>query len=513
MLTVNEPSGKKTVYTYDGAGNREQETVTEGTTIAVTSYVYNDQNRLIETDQLFSEGRQEKTTYQYDNNGNMTGKNREIIKQVYDEETDPSFGMFIYGQESENPNVQTLLEGIGTYEYDVWNQLSKSTAGSVTSSYRYNAEGYRTYKKVGESEAHYLYEADKVVLETNNSEKETAFNLYGINLVSRIMGSEKYYYLYNGHADVTALVDVTGIVKVAYEYDAFGNVTLESGADINNPIRYAGYQYDEESKLYYLNARYYDPKLARFITEDTYKGEIEDPLSLNLYTYVYNNPIIYIDPSGNVAIGVDPELWRVNGLINEQKLKWIAANAVNDKDGMKAANAEAVRLREENSHLDGLLTSDDPYQTVHYVENSNGSKATEVRITKDGHVLYEKDPNYDYYVESHRTTHSDKAQAVAGRIIWDGAVGYTSTRALKWAGVDKNKKTIDITVAAGGGIIGNYIVDVLTSSPSVGEERHIIWRTNKKTGEISNLVVVTDGRKVIEDRFWYITKKGKKKGK
>ncbi|MUT68785.1 hypothetical protein GOM71_23225 [Paenibacillus sp. NEAU-GSW1] len=304
LLSVNESSGKKTVYTYDGAGNREQETVKEGTTIAVTSYVYNDQNRLIETNQLFSEGRQEKTTYQYDNNGNMTGKNREIIKQVNDEETEPSFGMFIYGQQSENPNVETLLEGIGTYEYDVWNQLSKSTAGSVTSSYRYNAEGYRTYKKVGKSETHYLYEADKVVLETSGSGVETAVNLYGTNLVSRTMGSEKYYYLYNGHADVIALIDETGFEKVIYDYDAFGNsiFRMTSGADINNPIRYAGYQYDEESKLYYLNARYYDPKLARFITEDTYKGEIEDPLSLNFYTYVYNNPLKYTDPSGHDAV-------------------------------------------------------------------------------------------------------------------------------------------------------------------------------------------------------------------
>ncbi|MUT68791.1 RHS repeat domain-containing protein [Paenibacillus sp. NEAU-GSW1] len=252
----------------------------------------------------------------------MTGKNREIIKQVYDEETDPSFGMFIYGQESENPNVQTLLEGIGTYEYDVWNQLSKSTAGSVTSSYRYNAESYRTYKKVGESETNYLYEADKVVLETNSSGKETAFNLYGNNLISRTMGSDNYYYLYNGHADVTALVDGTGIVKAAYEYDAFGNVTLESGADINNPIRYAGYQYDEESKLFYLNARYYDPKLARFITEDTYKGESEDPLSLNLYTYVYNNPLIYLDPPGNTSERIDGKLNRLEGDATEAAIHY-----------------------------------------------------------------------------------------------------------------------------------------------------------------------------------------------
>jgi hypothetical protein len=52
--------------------------------------------------------------------------------------------------------------------------------------------------------------------------------------------------------------------------------------------------------LYYLNARYYDSVTARFITEDTYSGEKNDPLSLNLYTYCHNNPITYDDPSGHV---------------------------------------------------------------------------------------------------------------------------------------------------------------------------------------------------------------------
>ncbi|AZS13829.1 hypothetical protein EI981_04760 [Paenibacillus lutimineralis] len=74
---------------------------------------------------------------------------------------------------------------------------------------------------------------------------------------------------------------------------------------------------------------------------------------------------------------------------------------------------------------------------------------------------------------------------------------------------DKNKKLVDGAVTVGGAVIGNYIIDVYTSSPSVGEERHIIWRTDTKTGQISNLVVVTDGRKVIEDRYWYITRRGK----
>jgi|GEM_PF-1960129 len=71
-----------------------------------------------------------------------------------------------------------------------------------------------------------------------------------------------------------------------------------------NNIKYAGYFYDGETGLYYLNARFYDPETARFIQEDTYRGGINDPLSLNLYTYSHNNPISYYDPTGHFKIKI-----------------------------------------------------------------------------------------------------------------------------------------------------------------------------------------------------------------
>lgn len=103
----------------------------------------------------------------------------------------------------------------------------------------------------------------------------------------------------DGHGDVTALIDVTSKAIVAtYYYDAFGNIISQTG-DVNNSITYSGYQYDDETGYYYLNARMYDPKVARFLQEDTYRGNPNDPLSLNLYTYSANNPIRYYDPSGH----------------------------------------------------------------------------------------------------------------------------------------------------------------------------------------------------------------------
>ena len=84
---------------------------------------------------------------------------------------------------------------------------------------------------------------------------------------------------------------------------AFGNI-MESTGNVDNNITYAGYQYDEETGLYYLNARMYDPKIARFLQEDTYRGDPNDPLSLNLYAYVKNNPLVYYDPTGHNYIEI-----------------------------------------------------------------------------------------------------------------------------------------------------------------------------------------------------------------
>ncbi len=111
-------------------------------------------------------------------------------------------------------------------------------------------------------------------------------------------------YMYNGHADVTALLNQDGIVTATYYYDAFGNIIEQTG-NANNSITYAGYQYDGETGLYYLNARMYDPKIARFLQEDTYLGDRNDPLSLNLYTYCHNEPVMYWDPSGHKAANLN----------------------------------------------------------------------------------------------------------------------------------------------------------------------------------------------------------------
>lgn len=106
-----------------------------------------------------------------------------------------------------------------------------------------------------------------------------------------------YYYQTNYRGDVTTLTDSKGVDVAIYEYDAFGNLVKETG-DIVNPYRYAGYRYDEGTGFYYLQSRYYDPGMGRFLTRDTFEGEDTDPLSLNKYAYTENSPILMVDPDG-----------------------------------------------------------------------------------------------------------------------------------------------------------------------------------------------------------------------
>jgi RHS repeat-associated protein len=104
--------------------------------------------------------------------------------------------------------------------------------------------------------------------------------------------------LFNGHGDVVQTAAADGTVENSYDYDIFGNATLTI-EKYTNGIRYGSEYFDNETGLYYLRARYYDSYQGRFISEDSFLGNEEDPLSLNLYTYCGNDPIMNSDPSGH----------------------------------------------------------------------------------------------------------------------------------------------------------------------------------------------------------------------
>ena len=105
------------------------------------------------------------------------------------------------------------------------------------------------------------------------------------------------YHLYDGLGSVTDLTDDEGDVLDGYTYDVFGALRSQSGSSAN-PWLFTGEQLDADSDLYYLRARYYDPAIGRFLSQD--------PLPTgNLYVYAGNNPVRYVDPSGLCIPGIN----------------------------------------------------------------------------------------------------------------------------------------------------------------------------------------------------------------
>ncbi|MBQ7890026.1 MAG: RHS repeat-associated core domain-containing protein, partial [Erysipelotrichaceae bacterium] len=116
-----------------------------------------------------------------------------------------------------------------------------------------------------------------------------------------------YYYVTNLQGDVVAILNKAGKAIVEYSYDAWGNVEsitgeYKGGLGLRNPLLYRGYVYDRETKLYYLNSRYYDPETGRFLNTDIYPSTGQGLIGNNMYAYCLNNPINCVDPSGQFAL-------------------------------------------------------------------------------------------------------------------------------------------------------------------------------------------------------------------
>ena len=268
---------KTVTYTYDNVGNRLKED--DGTT--TTSYTYNGLDQLKTSTKEKRTAVDEVRQYSYDANGNQTD-----VKNTKTGQTE-------------------------SYTYDAENRLSKVAVTdkdgktAVIQQNRYNGEGQMIQKVEGSKTTNYYYQDGVVSYTTDGENSQTSQNLIGTD--GNILATQRYgsdhtdYLLYNKdiQGSSTSLVKENGSADATYQYTDFGETTINGDNKVENEVCYTGGIYDQSTGLYYLNARYYNPEDGRFVTEDTYRGETNEPDTQNLYVYCADNPVNYVDPSGH----------------------------------------------------------------------------------------------------------------------------------------------------------------------------------------------------------------------
>ena len=321
-------------YQYDANGNITQTTDGKGK----IQYTYDTRNQLIREDR---EADRQTITYAYDKNGNLLQKNRyeyqpeaamETLASATPSETK------IYRYEGNWKDQLTSYNG-ETIAYDAmgnptvyrgmemgWknsSELTEIVKDQTTIRYRYDKEGMRNRKYLSDGTTVLYQVQDGQIIGEQHLREDQEKPLYEMTfsydadgtLFSMNCDGKDYYYILNPTGDVIALVDTGWNTVVSYAYDSWGKVTaIEGDQDLGkkNPLRYRGYYWDEETGLYYLASRYYDPEVGRFINADNINLVLIDltvTSDKNLYTYCDNNPIIRKDINGEcwiiaIAIGV-----------------------------------------------------------------------------------------------------------------------------------------------------------------------------------------------------------------
>ena len=346
-------STTKTDHYYDEC-NRIQKIDANG---VISTYHYDQYGQLVRED---NQGLDMTMVYEYNNIGNLiSAKKYSYTASTSSPSGTPvttSFGytddkLTSFGGATIAYNAMgrpTTYEGKNlTWSNGKLSRMSSGTlaAGTDTYAFVYNAFGQRigkTYSYLagtssavqigqltGANKTYYYDHAGRLISETVSktynsaaSSSESIVFLYDessiIGMVRTVNGTANtYYFQRNLLGDVVAIYDTSGNMVAKYLYDAWGNCTI-SGESTNtavaaaNPIRYRGYYYDDDTGLYYCNARYYSPKWRRFISpDDTAYLDPESVNGLNLYCYCNNDPVNYCDPSGHslavialIALGV-----------------------------------------------------------------------------------------------------------------------------------------------------------------------------------------------------------------
>ena len=311
-------------YTYDALGNIS--TVTRSG-FGTTTYTYDTLNQLTSATTVSGSGTKQ-YSYTYDTFGNL--------RTASDGSTTHSY---TYG-DAEWRDLLTAYDGHAiTYDaignpltyHDgtsfVWKngrQLTSLTRSGANTTYQYDLNGLRTRKSYPGGYTDYFWQdgrliAEVVYLASANYRGEAhvfSYDESGAPIGIRI-GSTDYYYGRNAQGDIEALYEwkvtpggdeYAGLVAT-YEYDPWGKLLAVKDADgsaitssghaaIKNPLRYRGYYYDIDSCFYYLQSRYYDPQVGRFINVDSQLNTAAGILGFNLFAYCNNNPTKFTDSDG-----------------------------------------------------------------------------------------------------------------------------------------------------------------------------------------------------------------------
>ena len=404
-LLATYKNGSDTAYAYEYDANGNITSITQGT-VSVT-YTYNDANELIRENNGFTN---QTVTYTYDDWGNITEKKVYAYTTAADPGTPTQTIPYVYGnsawgdQLTSYNNQSISYDAMGNPTSYLGSTLTwegKQLTGVGTTTYAYDENGLRTQKTVSGTTTNYYYNGSVLMsLVQGGNTLLFSYDAQGRAAAVSFNGTY-YYYIRNGQGDVIKLIDNSKNTVVEYTYDTWGKQisctgSLASTLGVLNPFRYRGYVYDEETNFYYLQSRYYDPTVGRFISADILLSTGQGVIGHNTYAYCLNNPGTFLDGDGTMPWSwllywgevhqyVQEEICRIYGYVMEESFdnNKIRVDILSEFAIWEVKSAGPASLLGGTQLLYYLSKLGDDYEV------GSGIALHEfTRISKSGHLLY-----------------------------------------------------------------------------------------------------------------------------